>query len=157
MLLYLWSYRYPPALLWCTTSAALARHASTCTIIFFYLAQIDSRLKWLLPLFSLLESVSIWCKICFSPFPSVWFPGRRGPSSTSHLPVGCTLFLSSPSILPPRYLHYTVYDLLVKCYLRRDVWVHPSSINSLLAYAVVFEEKSICAFVLWYILSHRLA
>lgn len=60
MLLYLWSYHYPPALLWCTTSGVLAQHASTCATIFFYLAGIDFRLKCLLP------------PTCQPFFPSFW-------------------------------------------------------------------------------------
>lgn len=44
--------------------------------------------------------LSFQCKIAFAHI--FLFPGKRGPFSTSPLPVGCTLFLSSPSTLPPR-------------------------------------------------------
>lgn len=62
MLLYLWSYHYPPALLWCTTSGVLAQHASTWATIFFYLAGIDFRLKCLLPPTHQPLLSSFWCK-----------------------------------------------------------------------------------------------
>ena len=63
--------------------AVLLQLAGTYSSVFCDHTGIDFRLK------------------CLFRVPCV-FPERRGPSSTSHLPVGCTLSLSSPSTLPPR-------------------------------------------------------
>lgn len=159
MLLYLWSYHYPPTLLWCTTSAALAQHASTCTTIFFYLAQIDFRLKWLLPLFSLPESGSVWCKITFFFFflpLSFHLVSRK---------KGAILNISSASGMYPVPL-LTVYSAS-KVFALHGVWPSHQVLlegirvgapqlhkQFMLTYTVAFEEKSIFAFVLWIIRSH---